>query len=159
MALPSAITSQTRKKRREFNLGRSVSHGQSGPCACQRLGERGVNHDTQPTTRGLQVWLFKHPVNRNIVDVKEKVSDIVRRPCEDTKQVFFIWQIQTIRHHTPLYSIRKTTTKSFRPGHRTDSHEIGHKLHRNVLQFITWLSLDCSVIIPNNRRSAISSTG
>lgn len=89
----SAITSQTRKKRREFNLGRSVSHGQSGPCACQRLGERGVNHDVQLTSWGLQVWLFKHPVNRNIVDVKEKVSDIVRRPCEDTKQVFFIWQI------------------------------------------------------------------
>ena len=63
MAVASAIKSQTRKKRRGFNLGRSVSHGQSGPRACQRLGERSVNHDAQPASPGLQVWLFEHPAN------------------------------------------------------------------------------------------------
>lgn len=91
--VPSVITSQTRKKSRGFNLGRSVSHGWSGPCACQRLGEGSVNHGTQPASPGLQLWLFEHSATWNTVGVREKVNGIVRRPCEDTEQVLFSWQI------------------------------------------------------------------
>lgn len=84
------ITSQTRKKRGGFNLGRSVSHGQSGPCACQRLGERRVNHDTQPASPGLPALVVRASCDLKDSGVKEKVNGTAGRPSEDTEKVLFI---------------------------------------------------------------------
>ena len=104
VAIPSAITSRERKKKGGFNLGRSVSRRQGGPCACQRLGERRVNHGTQTASPGRQLWPFERSANWNTVDVREKVNDFVRRPREDTEHVLFIWQIQTKWRHPPPHS-------------------------------------------------------
>lgn len=106
MVVPSVITSQTRKRRRGFNLGRSVSHGQSGPCACQRLGEGSVNHGARPASPGLQLWLFERSVNWNTVHVREKVNDFVGGPCEDSGQV--------LRH---LHTVQKTISNPLRLEH------------------------------------------
>lgn len=54
---------KTKKKTKGFNFRRSVSREESGPCGCQRLGGKSVNHGTQPTSPELQLRLFECSLN------------------------------------------------------------------------------------------------
>lgn len=86
---------KTKKKTRGFNFRRSVSREESGPCGCQRLGGKSVNHGTQPTSPELQLRLFECSLNWNTVDVRERSMTLLGGPVRTPSRCFVFNKYKT----------------------------------------------------------------